>query len=172
MKTRFLLALASLSLPLASHGALPDANERVRVEVRLDADKDQKDLKRTTVDKVVQHTTLQISLSGKSKEKEDRIIHWTAYGRDEKDNDVRVVKSGNIPLALNAKGLQSAASEVIATTYVPDHGVVRKPNRKGGGRAHEVEGTGTKFVGYRVEILDGKTVVGEAGEKPENLGKK
>ncbi len=62
-----------------------------------------------------------------------------------------------------------AKNPEISTTHTPAHGVIR--GKGNDARAKEVKGNGTKFVGYRVEVLDGEKIVGELGSTPQNLRK-
>jgi hypothetical protein len=171
---RFLsLALLTLAVVAASpaQAQMIPANDRVRVEVRVMTDSDRKDLAKTTVDTVIQQKTLTISLSGKARERETRVVRWTAYGRDLKNDKVHSIASGEFKLALDAQGKQTGGSREIKTTYTPEHSVVNKKNKGPGQnkqnalpKTKKVEAEGNKFIGYTVQVLDGGKVVGEASD--------
>lgn len=148
------------------------ANDRVRVEVTTVTGSDHKDLGKTSTDRVTQHKTLNIALSGKPKNPETRVVRWTAYGRNMKSNNVTMLASGEIKLGL-VNNRQAAESKHVSTTYTPDHSVVSTRRSRSGRstpRAKKVEASGVKFAGYSVQVLDGGKVVGEASD-PVGIGK-
>jgi hypothetical protein len=150
------------------------ANDRVRVEVRVATDSDRKDLANTTANQVTQEKTLAISLSGKSRERETRVVRWTAYGRNLKSNNLHPLATGEFKLALDPQGKQTATSKEVKTTYTPEHAVVTRDNRRSRlnnndnrnsvPRTKNVPAEGNKYVGYSVQVLDGAKVVGEASD--------
>ncbi len=150
---------------LASHAQMLPMNERVRVEVRVATESELKDIAKTTADRVTQKRTLNITLSGKPKSPETRVIKWTAYGRDLRNDQTRPIGSGEIKLAL-VNGTQTVESEPTTTTHTPDHAVTPKAGggKRPNARARHVEATGTKFIGYSVQVMDGTKVVGELSD--------
>ena len=179
---RFFPAVSALWLFLASiapaEAQMVASNDRVRVEVRASSDTDHKDLKNTTADTVTQNKTLTIQLSGKARPSETRVVKWKAYGRNLKSKDLMELASGEEKLALDPSGMQTITTKNISTTYTPEHAVVtRGKGGKGGNRnqkaprAKNVEAEGKKYAGYSVQVMDGKTVVGEASD-PVGIGAK
>lgn len=151
------------------------ANDRVRVEVKVETAVDTRNLPNTTANKVTQRKTLTIQLSGKRREGESRVVRWTVLGRNVKTNTVHPLDSGEFKLALNAQGAQSVESKAITTTYTPEHSVVVNENRRKnfGIRANNrdtvpktkrVAAEGDKYVGYTVQVLDGGKLVGQASD--------
>ena len=184
MKTLHLIrraaAVLALALPLSAGAQMVPANDRVRVEVRVDTTSDHKELAKTTADTVTQHKTLNISLSGKAKSPETRVIKWTAYGRNMKSKDLTTLETGEIKLGFGPNGQQAAESKRVSTTYTPEHSVISKSSGRGRGssgggrstpRATKVAASGTKYVGYSVQVLDGGKVVGESSD-PSGIGAK
>ena len=165
--------LFALAFRVDAQAPMVPMNERVRLEVKTETQSDRKDLEKTSVDEVTQFKTLKIELSGKPKQPETRVVKWTAYGRDMKSNDVRKIDEGEFKLQLGANGRQSGESKRISTTYIPEHSAGGKGGKGGGGGGgkggKKVEGSGAKFVGYRVEVMDGATVVGEYSD-PAGIG--
>jgi hypothetical protein len=173
---RGIFLLLVLAFRVDAETPMVPMNERVRVEVKTDTQSDRKDLAKTSVDEVTQFKTLKIELSGKPKQPETRIVKWTAYGRDMKTNDVRKIDSGEFKLQFGPDGRQTTESKRISTTYTPEHSEGGKGGKGGGGgqggkgsRSKKVEGSGAKFVGYRVEVVDGASVVGEYSD-PIGIG--
>lgn len=165
MKTK--LSLTSLVLLSAFHFATPslraqDGSDRVRIEVRVAADQDRKDIKGSSADTVTQNKTLEITISGKPKSPETRTGKWTVYGRDAKGHDLTAVGSGEFKLDIPATGQQKIVSQKVATTYTPEHAVSSGTGTRT--KAKKVDATGTKYVGYSVVVKDGEKVVGEAAE--------
>ena len=153
------------------------SNDRVRIEAKLTTDTDRKDLGGTTTDTVTQKKSITIKLSGKAKSPETRVVKWTAYGRDVKDNDVKVLESAELPLALDKSGTQTVETKTFSSTYTPEHskGKGGKGGKGGGGKGKgggkKVEAEGTKFAGYAIQVKDGSQVVGEASD-PVGIGAK
>lgn len=170
---RFLLWLLPLLAIAATHAQMIPANDRVRIEVRVSGDNDHKDLARTTTSQITQEKSLAISLSGKARERETRIVRWTAYGRNIRNNNLHPIASGEFKLALDPQGKQTTTSRTVKTTYTPEHAVVTRDNNRGPlnnnkrnnqPRTKNVPAQGTKYVGYSVQVLDGAKVVGEASD--------
>ena len=166
---RALVALA-FALPLAASAQMASSNDRVRVVVSINSANQVKDIKGASADTVTQNKTLSIQVSGKPKSPETRVIKWAAYGRDLKNHNLSTLDSGEIKLSLSSSnGQQTAESKRIATTYTPEHSEVSKSS---GGRsssrskpkAKKVAATGIRYVGYSVQVLDGRSVVGEASD--------
>lgn len=175
MKTSKLILTLLLSLlpVLSSPAQMAAANDRVRVQVKMDTRSAHADIARSSSDKVTQFKTLNIQLSGKPKTPETRVMKWTAYGRDVQSNDVRVIDSGEIPVSLSSSGTQTTESKQISTTYTPDHSVVTSSGRGRGRspRAKRVEGSGVKYLGYAIQVMDGTRLVGEMSD-PVGIGSK
>jgi hypothetical protein len=172
---RWCLGLFALAASVPAHAQMIPANDRVRVEVRVSTDSDHKDLANTTADRVTQGKTLAISLSGKARDRETRVVRWTAYGRNLKNNSLHPLATGEFKLALDAQGKQVATSKEVKTTYTPEHAVVVRDNNRGRlnnnrnqrnnvPRTKNVAAEGSKYVGYSVQVLDGGKVVGETSD--------
>lgn len=174
MRTTFFLrvALVALTLAFTANAQMIPANDRVRVEVLVVSDNDHKDIGKTSADRVTQNRTFTIKLSGKQKSPETRKLKWTAYGRNLKTNAVQPVETGEFKLELAANGQQTVEAKRFSCSYTPEHSEISKSGKgtKSVARAKKVEATGVKYAGYRVQVLDGGTVVGESAE-PENIGK-
>lgn len=158
-----LALLTSIILPAAARAQ--SANDRVRIEVRVQSEQDRKDIKGASADTVMQKKTLQMAISGKPKTPETRTGKWTVYGRDLKGRDITVLESGEFKIEVSASGQQKVESKAVATTYTPEHSVVSKGSGRGRSpKAKKVEATGTKYIGYVVEVKDDGKVVGEASD--------
>lgn len=175
MKLRPFLAFLSLACPLTLPAAeMVSSNDRVNIDVKIDASSDHKDLPKTNTDTVTQHRTLDIALTGKARSNEARVVKWTVFGKNLKNNNIRVLGSGEIKLAFDAQGSAKVQSKEVTCTYTPEHSVVENNrgrglnNRNGNNntlpRAKRVEAEGEKYLGYSVQVLDGARVVGEASD--------
>jgi hypothetical protein len=118
------LLLGALAAPAGAQ--MVAANDRVRVEVRTDNESDHKDLPKTNADAITQHKQLNIILSGKERSNEARVIEWTVYGRNVRNNDVRVVGSGKVKVAFDAQGKQTVETKTVSTTYTPEHSITER----------------------------------------------
>jgi hypothetical protein len=169
--------LALLTLSLGFNGAgradqMVAANDRVQIEVKVDANNDHKDLPKTNAETVIQHKTLDIILTGKARSNEARVIKWTVYGKNLKNNNVKALGTGEIKLSFDEHGAAKVQSKEVTCTYTPEHAVVENANRvKNLNRNNNVnrttkrvEAEGEKYLGYSVKVLDGTRVVGEASD--------
>jgi len=164
------------ALPFTIHAAeMVSSNDRVNIDVKIDASSDRKDLPKTNADTVTQHKTLDITLTGKGRSNEARVVKWTVFGKNLKNNNIRVLGSGEIKLAFDAQGSAKVQSKEVTCTYTPEHSVVENNKRgnglnKGNGnnnnlpRAKRVDAEGEKYLGYSVQVLDGARVVGETSD--------
>lgn len=154
-----LVALVALNPPTLRAQA---ANDRVRIEVRVQSQQDRKDIKGSSADTVTQKKSLFIAISGKPKSPETRTGKWTVYGRDLKDRDVTVLESGEFKIELPATGQQKIESKVVSTTSTPEHSIASKSSGRGRSpKAKKVEASGTKYIGYGVVVKEGDQIVGE-----------
>jgi len=121
---------------------------------------------------VTQNLVLGITLLGKAKNPETRVVKWTAYGRDCRTDAISVLSSGEVPVDFTNGLQQKIRSEEISTTSTPTHNVMTTPRSSGGGRNRAsssqttvqtkvVEGTGVRYLGYGVQVFEGDKVVGE-----------
>ena len=161
----------------AAEAQMVASNDRVRIEAKLTTDTDRKDLGGTTTDTVTQKKSIIIKLTGKPKSPETRVVKWTAYGRDVKEKDVKVLESAELPLALDKGGIQTVETKTFSSTYTPEHSK-GKGGKGGGGKGSggksggkKVEAEGTKFAGYSIQVMEGTHVVGEASD-PVGIGAK
>jgi hypothetical protein len=168
MKTGSLLAFTALALlPLTV--TAQTATDMVRVEVRVKNTTDRKDIKGSSADEKTENVTLDVSLSGKPKSPESRVVKWVIFGKDVADKDVKPLESGEEKLALSATGQQKFESKTASTTSTPEH--AQQQSKGGGGKgggskgkmptSKKVAGSGAKYVGWGVQVKDGATIVGE-----------
>ena len=153
------LALVGALLHAPARGQIVSGNQAVRIEVRVQADQDRKDLAKTMTDTVTQHKTLIIGLSGKAKSPETRTGKWTVYARDLKGKDITALESGEFKVDFSG-GAQTVESKRVNTTYTPEHSTVT--TTRGRGKAKKVAAQGAKYVGFGVVVTDGGKTVGES----------
>lgn len=135
-------------------------SDQVRLEIRTKMSSDRQDIQGSSADTKTQRVTISISLTGKMKTPESRVVHWVIYGKDLRTNAVTKIDSGEQPLALDSSGRQILESKPAETTSTPDHAVVSR-GRRGKASVTKVDGSGVKYLGYGVVVKDGAVVVGQ-----------
>lgn len=155
------LATTFSHLPGLRAQALP-GSDRVRVQVHVETETERKNLKGTHTDRITEHKTLAIRLTGKSLNPDSRVVRWTIYGKDLQTNKLTTLGTEEVALALGADGGQAISSKRLSTTFTPDHILSHGKNREGG----KVAAEGVKYFGYAVQVRHGEKVVGEASDPP------
>jgi hypothetical protein len=153
------LAITVLFLP-GLRAQAPPGSDRVRVQVTVQTETERKNLKGTHTDRITEHKTLAIRLTGKVQNPETRVVRWTVYGKDLQTNKITTLGTEDVPLALGQAGTQAVASKRVSTTFTPDHILSHGKNREGG----KVAAEGMKYLGYAVHVRHGEKIVGEASD--------
>ena len=161
------LRLLPITFVMALTGATPlrgqlPGSDRVRVQVTVQTETERKNLKGTHTDRITEHRTLAIRLTGKILNPETRMARWTIYGKDLQTNKITTLGTEEVPLALGQDGTQAVASKRISTTFTPDHILSHGKNREAG----KVAAEGVKYLGYAVHVSHGEKIVGEASDPP------
>jgi len=122
---------------------------------------------------VTQSLVLGITLLGKAKNPETRVVKWTAYGRDCRTDAISVLSSGEVPVDFSSGLQQKIKSEEISTTSTSTRTVTTSSSSYGGNRNRNrnsdrstirtrvIEPTGVRYLGYGVQVFEGDKVVGE-----------
>jgi hypothetical protein len=155
------LAITLSFLPGLCAQALP-GSDRIRVQVTVQTETDRKNLKGTHTDRITEHKTLTIRLTGKVQNPETRVVRWTVYGKDLQTNKITTLGTEEAPVVLGHDGTQAVASKRVSTTFTPDHILSHGKKREGG----KVAAEGVKYLGYAVQVRDGEKIVGEASDPP------
>ncbi len=152
---RTLTVLSGVSLALVGEGysQMPSAAETVRIEVKTVSSSDRKEIKDSREDTITQNKVLEISVTGKPKTPETRVVKWSVFGRDQKDKDVTELESGEYPLDLSNGGRQMRESKKVSTTFTGAHTA---------GKGKKVPASGSKYVGYAIQVREGTKILGEA----------
>jgi hypothetical protein len=157
---RKLLPFLAITLALAAPALRAlSLNDRVLIDVTVDARGDRKKIKGTSVATITQEVMLHITVRGKPKSPETRTGTWTIYGRDLSIKTITAISSGKFTVDLS-KGPQVFTSEIVNTTSTAAHSVATGTGTNA--KAKKVDADGTKYVGYSVVVQAGDTVVGEA----------
>jgi len=127
----------------------------LRVEQNNTSDMNPKD--RTT--KTQKHS-LRIYLTNSSPNPADLSAKYTYFGRDMVSHDVVVINSGAQAVSIKPEGEASADIPPATSTYTMEHYQVGAR----GAKAIKVEASGSRFVGYAVQVYAGSTMVAEAYE--------
>jgi hypothetical protein len=162
----FLRSLTALVITLACSPILcaqtVPGSDRIRVQVTVQTETERKNLKGTHADRITEHKTLAIRLTGKVQNPETRVIRWTVYGKDLQTNKITTLGTEDVLLALGQDGTQAIAGKRVSTTFTPDHILSHGKNREGG----KVAAEGVKYLGYAVHVRHGEKIVGEASDPP------
>ncbi len=160
-------AAAAALIGASANAQMVASNDRVRVVVSIKSANQVKDIKGASADTTTQNKTLAIVITGHPRSSENRVIKWAAYGRDLKSHNLSTLGSGEIKLAL-VNDRQTVESKTISTTSTPEHYVASKSSGRSSSRSKskpkKVAAEGIRYVGYSVQVLDGRTVVGEASD--------
>jgi len=139
----------------------------IRMEVRVLSEQDRKDLKGTQVDAVTQKKTLAIVATGAAKNPETRKGKWMVFGRNLTNENVVLIDSGEFKIDLSDHGVQRFESKEVSTESAREHATAaRKGANAQRGKIKKVGATGTKYIGYGVQIRDGANIVAEVFDPP------
>lgn len=154
------IAAVFSTLPLFAQSAMDD----VRVEVRSKIAKEFDKIKNSTSSKTSQDVSISIVLFGRPKTPETRVVKWALFGKGIDNDRITILASDTVKLALDYKGQQTLESTQASVTYTPDHTVSKRARKKT--TLKQEEGSGVKYFGYGVVVVDGAAVVGKAFTVP------
>lgn len=173
MKITTLITIGALPLGIAAARA-DFHSSPVRVEVRVASGDSHDRIRGSTASEHNQTKQLAITVSSVSRPAPTGLsAKWYFFGRDEKSDRVRLLRSGETKLDL-AAGAQTVKSDELINDYTPEHSVVSRSRGgrggigRSGGRASvkKVAGEGDKLIGYGVQVLQGGKVVAETFDPP------
>jgi len=145
------LSLAFLIAPTLTNAQVGS----VMLQTKENVDKEKKDKHAGT-----ENITIDITINGKPKDPETRVIKWTTFGKDQKLNQTVVIESGEIPVNLKSGSTQKTSTPRVTTSYKEKYTQPTKGGKQGrSSKPKEVPGDGVKYYGYGVEVLDGGAVI-------------
>ena len=141
-------------------------NSPIMLRVKAAAGDSHDDIKNSSASVHHQTKELTATLTNLSREEQKGLtVKWYAFGREVKGNRVVIFSSASHSMTL---GPAKAGTDTFktATTYTPDHSVVSSSRSRTSGKTRtsvkKVSGTGTKMLGWGVQIMrDGKVVAEE-----------
>lgn len=142
-------------------------NSPIMLRVKFTGGDSHDNIKNSTASVHHQRKELTATLTNLSREEQKGLtVKWYAFGREVKSNKVVIFSSASNSVTLPAA---KAGSDTFtaSTTYTPDHSVVSSSSgRKTSGRSRtsvkKVSGSGTKMLGWGVQVIrDGKVVAEE-----------
>ena len=109
-----------------------------------------------------QKRSLKIFVSNASKESAELRAKYVFFGRDAKGNDIVKIEEGEKPVSVKGLSTEMVESAVATSTFEEAHSA----NASKGKAGPKVEASGTKMLGYGVQILQGEQVVAESYDPP------
>ena len=152
--TPLLTGLAIASIALLSPARAEISPFRVRVEqvAKSESEKTTKTQKRS----------LKIFVSNASKEPAELTAKYYFFGCDAKGKDVVKLDEGAKPVSSKPLGTEMVESGIVTAVFEEERadGYTKgKPGKK-------VEATGTKILGYAVQVFQGEKMVAESYDPP------
>lgn len=163
------ICAAALSALLMAHSAQAAgvSLSPVRLEVKAQGGDEFHRIAGSTAETHDQKEELVITISSVSRTPPAGLrVKWFMFGRDLKSNHVSVLRSGEAHVALGT-GSQVITTPKVEEKSTPKHAVISHNSQRGrDGRVapatvRNVAATGVKYIGYGVQVLDGKSVVAE-----------
>ena len=171
---------------LLTHTAVAQSSP-VMLRVKATGGDSHDDIKNSNASLHHQSKELTATITNLSREEQKGLtVKWYAFGREVKSNRVVIFRSASNSITL-PPAKAGADTFKAATTYTPDHSVVSSSRSRTSGKTRtsvkKVSGSGTKMLGWGVQVMrDGKVVAEEfqpAGQKaslstaqPTSSGKK
>jgi hypothetical protein len=164
--TRYLL---SALCALFTHTATAQ-NSPILLRVKATGGDSHDDIKNSTASVHHQRKELTATITNLSREEQKGLtIKWYAIGREMKGNRVVIFSNASNSMTL---GPAKAGTDIFkaATTYTPDHSVVSSSRSRTSGKTRtsvkKVSGTGTKMLGWGVQVIRDAKVVAEEFQPP------
>lgn len=159
MKTLIILAGIALFV-IPAHAQLGS----VRLEVRPVA---KTETSGKTHDTKSQSRLLAITLQNMSKvQMDDLVVKYWFFARNEKTNDIHVLKTGERKSSLAPSGKEELESEKVESTYTEKHSEVSNGKGKGKPTIKKVEASGDKIAGHAVHVLQAGKIIAETYSEP------
>lgn len=123
-----------------------------------------------------QKRSLKIFVSNSSKEPAELIAKYYFFGRELKGNDVVTLDEGAKPVSAKALGTEMVESAIVTSVSEEEHssGYSSRGGSSRSSSGKRVEASGTKILGYAVQVFQGEKMVAEAYDPPstkEQVGK-
>ncbi len=145
------LALALIGLLSTARAEVSPFRVRVEQVSKSDSEKHSK----------TQTRSLKIFVSNSSKESAELIAKYIIFGRDVKGNEVVKLDEGAKAVSSKPLGTEMAESAAVTSVSQEAHSTGSSKGGKGGG-AKKTEASGTKILGYSVQVFQGEKMVAEA----------
>jgi len=164
--TRYLLS--AICALLTNTGAAQSSPIMLRVQAT--GGDSHTDIKNSTASVHHQRKELTATLTNLSREEQKGlIVKWYAFGREVKSNRVVILSSASNTVTL-APAKSGTDTFKPSTTYTPDHSVVTTNRSRTSGKTRtsikKVSGSGTKMLGWGVQVMREGKVVAEEFQPP------
>jgi hypothetical protein len=106
--------------------------------------------------------SLKIFVSNSSKEPAELIAKYWFFGREAKDKDIVKLDEGAKPVSSKPLGTEMVESGIVTATFEEEHSSGYSKGKAG----KKSEATGTKILGYAVQVFQGEKVVAEFSDPP------
>lgn len=144
-KSLLVAALAAVSCSTSVFAGLSPVNIRVEQQSQSDNEPDKKSAKRK----------LKITLSSSVQEELILKVKWALLGRDVSTKEVTVVEEGEMLSTIKPRGTDVQESRFSKPLVYTEAKVEPKTNKR-------TAASGSKFVGYGVQVFRGEVKVAEA----------
>ena len=155
-----LMAVALLGLLPSAHAEISPFRVRVEQVAKSESEKTAKTQKRS----------LKIFVSNASKEPAELIAKYYFFGREAKGHDVVKLDEGAKPVSSKALGTEMVESGIVTAVFEE----ARSSGYSKGKPGKKEEATGTKILGFAVQVFQGEKMVAESYDPPsmkEQVGK-
>ncbi len=156
-----------------SHTAVAQSSP-VMVRVKATGGDSHDDIKNSNASVHHQSKELTATITNLSREEQKGLtVKWYAFGREVKSNRVVIFSSASNSVTL-PPAKAGADTFKAATTYTPDHSVVTSSRSRTSGKTRtsvkKVSGSGTKMLGWGVQVIRDGKVVAEEFQPPGQKG--
>ena len=167
MKTRHYLICAFCAF--FTHSAVAQ-NSPIMLRVKATGGDSHDDIKNSNASVHHQSKELTATITNLSREEQKGlIVKWYAFGREVKSNRVVIFNTASNSITL-PPAKAGGDTFKAATTYTPDHSVVTSSRSRTSGKTHtsvkKVSGSGTKMLGWGVQVMREGKVVAEEFQPP------
>lgn len=155
---KLLLPLACALLVVLSPARAEISPFRVRVEqvAKSESEKHTKTQKRS----------LKIFLSNSSKEPAELIAKYYFFGREASGKDPVKLDEGAKAISSKPLGTEMVESAIVTATSTEEHYGSSSQGKGKGGSGKKVEASGTKILGFAVQVFQGEKMVAESYDPP------
>jgi hypothetical protein len=113
-----------------------------------------------------QKRSLKIFVSNSSKEAAELVAKYYIFGRELQDNDIVKLDEGAKPVSSKPLGTEMVESAIVSTSSEEAHSSGSSRGKSSGKSAKKTEASGTKILGFAVQVFQGEKMVAESYDPP------